>query len=113
MRASSKVATLEGSGGGRRGGKRKMSPSGDKGDTGDTGRGDEIKQIGHVQREHRLTINCELSKKQRGSAQDAGQATSRTKRRTRRGRRRKQQPEEQGNAEQSLAEFKHDLCVSL
>lgn len=83
-----------------------------KGDTGDTGRGDEIKQIGHVQREHRLTINCELSKKQRGSAQDAGQATSRTKRRTRR-RRRRQQPEEKRNAEQSLAEFKHDLCVSL
>lgn len=86
------------------------SPSGDKGDTGDTGRGDEIKQIGHVQREHRLTINCELSKKQRGSAQDAGQATSRTKRRRRR---RRQQPEEKRNAEQSLAEFKHDLCVSL
>lgn len=71
---------------------RRRQQSGDKGD-GD-GDGDKIKQIGHVQREHRLTINCELSKKQRHKKQD-------------------EQDEQDENAEQSLAEFKHDLCVSL
>lgn len=80
MRASRKVA----------GGGRWSQQSGDKGD----GDGDKIKQIGHVQREHRLTINCELSKKQRHKKQD-------------------EQDEQDENAEQSLAEFKHDLCVSL
>lgn len=69
-------------------GRRRSEQSGDKGD------GDKIKQIGHVQREHRLTINCELSKKQRHKKQD-------------------EQDEQYENAEQSLAEFKHDLCVSL
>lgn len=60
--------------------------SGGGGNKGD-GDGDKIKQIGHVQREHRLTINCELSKKQRASAantqdvgrgHDATQETGRT-----------------------------------
>lgn len=72
------------------GGRRQQS--GDKGDA--DGDGDKKKQIGHVQREHRLTINCELSKKQRHKKQD-------------------EQDEQDENAEQSLAEFKHDLCVSL
>lgn len=73
LSASSKKGGNAGGGG--------SDDKGDTGDTGDKGRGDKIKQIGHVQREHRLTINCELSKKQRGSAQDAGQARQEAERR--------------------------------
>lgn len=59
--------------------------SGGGGNKGD-GDGDKIKQIGHVQREHRLTINCELSKKQRASAANTGrgQGTCDTRNRTNR-----------------------------
>lgn len=78
MRASRKVAKW-----GRR------QQRGDKGN----GDGDKIKQIGHVQREHRLTINCELSKKQRASAANTGrgQGTCDTRNRTNRTNRTKMQ----------------------